>query len=149
MTNPEAIKSSEVEEKIRIYSGTSLQNFLRCAVKVEEGSYLFDKKREPRHTLPNETFYVLDPHQAFGSAVFIVGTIQQYSRDGVIHTPAVISGEVRKEFQHQLVLPDGEMLSVDQVWLPNPNIDWKTVNPYQTPSPISSCSPSQVLEQLI
>lgn len=114
-----------VEQKIRVYSGTTLENFVTCAVQVGDGAYFYEKDREPRLRRNPQTYYVLNQGDAVGWAI---GHAVDIEATGATHTPAIISGKVSKKYETTYALAPGEALVVDEIWLPDPESDWKTNN---------------------
>ena len=50
-------------------------------------------------------------------------TLQNY------HTPCIVEGLVRKDLEHSIQLPEGEIFVVERIWLPGRG-DWEALDPF-------------------
>jgi len=105
-----SFKASELSDFVLVHSGTTLQNYQTCAYLVD-GSVIFDKQREPRHT--HQLLYYL-PTFGLGIRYFAFEVARKLG-----HIPCVMEGAVRKDLEHCIKLPKGEFFVVKRVWVPN------------------------------
>ena len=112
------------QRKMRVYSGTTLDNYRTCAFINEQQQVVFNKAREPRYAF-GSFFYV----PAFeGAARYAFERANELGGN-----PLVISGLMDEEnwtVRHTYELANGEFFVVNGVWLPKKGLDWHQLNPY-------------------
>lgn len=139
MPTPEYIPESHIPLFIagqRLYSGTTVENFLACSSLNGDGTVIFDKTKVP-FTHQDQVFYLID-HEAtrertFGIALHIASKLG--------HQPLVISTlalleNVRYDVGEIVVLHNPVI--VDQVLTLRKDLrglDFDNINPYSKPDP--------------
>jgi hypothetical protein len=71
-----------------VFSGTTLENFIKCAIVKRNGLILFDKTLEPRHCEPE--LYVDSDYFQAARFSFILWT--RLNGKEIIHRPIVLEG---------------------------------------------------------
>jgi len=105
----------------KYYSGTSLDNFIKCAVGDTNKKIFFDKSKELKHT-HTETFYSRNINTA---AVFALNL----GRHHLHHTPVIL--EILLEDDNKESYFSKNPLEVGKIYKLNPKSDWKNMNPYK------------------
>lgn len=104
------------------YSGTTIENFRTCTF-VENGTILFDKSREPKHTY-RDCYFTRNLVLAQLHASRMAQELDQ--------APLIMFGRLSKrlakKFESLIWLPQGICFSVDSIWVSKEGIDWR---PYQ------------------
>ncbi len=113
----EKLISSEESKKVRVYIGTTLENFKICGSVNDDGLVSYDKSRNPLFET-DETMWVYGLNGGYIYA-------QKLAKD-LGHTPVIISGKVESRYEGG-EYPKGKPFQTDKVWLPSDN-KWQGVN---------------------
>ena len=90
------------------YSGTTLENYLTCAVLVD-GDIKFDKGKEPRH-FHREIYYEHNLTRAVAQSISLAKELKQY--------PLVIKGLLEPSYRERFYLEPGKCFPVNGVYIP-------------------------------
>ncbi len=112
--------SSEIAGKVTVHSGTTKENFLQCAVVLEDTIH-FDKSRLPQHYF-DSIFFV--PALEGG-----VRYAHELARE-LGQEPLIIAGEVDVKDEYKYELASGETMRVKGIWRLREGINWRNVNPF-------------------
>lgn len=119
MTNRK--KKNEIKKEILVYSGTSIQNYVKCSFVGENDRVWFDKRREEKHTRP-ELFWYDDNFS--GCVGYALSSAKAVSPESA---PLILEGRIIREGIGFLCR---ENFPVDAVWVINPKVDWHLLRWY-------------------
>lgn len=102
------------------YSGTTLENFLQCAVIRDDRFLLFDKTREPGFFFP-ENFYSPDIYEA------LKYSLEQTGKLG--HSALVLEGQLPVlPYKYAERMNEGVPFPVERIWLPRIGADFTDID---------------------
>lgn len=120
----ECVDEINPEERVTVYSGTTLQNYRSCAYETPKG-ILFDKGKVLKHDF--ETLFFVP---AFEGGVRYAFDIAKKLK----HDPLIMGGKVKKSVRLDYELSKGEPFYVDQIYILKPGVDWRKINPHNPKS---------------
>lgn len=96
------------------YSGTSLRNYLANASVLEDGSVVYDKRRNTQHAF-KETMFLETPTGALEYAA----SLAFETRD----VPVIMEGRIPALYRKTKALPSGVFFPVITLWIPKEEIN--------------------------